>query len=55
MFSLYFNVCNFGYFQLCLGGSTVILIEAVPSLCLPVTIDCNSTLNSVVGPTVIEN
>ena len=33
-----FNVCNFGYFPLCLGGGTVILIEAVPGLCLPVTI-----------------
>ena len=32
------NVCNFGYFPLCLGGGTVILIEAVPGLCLPVTI-----------------
>ena len=32
-----FNVCNFGYFPL-LGGGTVILIEAVPCLCLPVTI-----------------
>ena len=33
-----FNVCNFGYFPLCLGGGTVILIEAVPGLCLPITI-----------------
>ena len=38
MFSLYFNVCNFGYFLLCLGGGTVILIEAVAGLCMPVTI-----------------
>ena len=38
MFSFYSNVCNFGYFPLCLGGGTVILIEAVPGLCLPVTI-----------------
>ena len=38
MFSLYFNVCNFGYFPLYLGGGTVFLIEAVPGLCLPITI-----------------
>ena len=30
--------CNFGYFPLCLGGGTVILIEAVPGICLSVTI-----------------
>ena len=29
-----FNVCNFGYFPLCLGGGTLILTEAVPGLCL---------------------
>ena len=33
-----FNVCNFGYFPLCLGGGTLILTEAVPGLCLTVTI-----------------
>ena len=33
-----FNVCNSGYFPLCLGGGTLILTEAVPGLCLAVTI-----------------
>ena len=33
----------------------MILIEAVPVFACPLLFDCNSTLKSVVNPTVLEN